>query len=308
MHRTGEPPAARAPLTTLTVELFTFCLHACAHPIPAPHRQFPHAPLPARSKWSPRRPPACCTPCRTRRRWWHAVPLPPRCRLPRASRRCRATRSRPGSPATSSRPRATARCVAAGGRAGKVSLCQLLLGLRLAGRCGSACAERALWLLLCIAGGRARRGAIPVGGAGQGGACGCSAHPPIGQEGLGSRRQPVGLPSRPRAPWAPAPAGPKWPLPPHPRTPGHSPCAPALPQLPSEAAPRQPRREGAANDDGWNWRKYGEKQVKGAPHPRSYYKCSHPGCPAKKMLDRDPRSGRICQEELKVGAAAGGCF
>ncbi|EFN55002.1 hypothetical protein CHLNCDRAFT_23935, partial [Chlorella variabilis] len=54
-----------------------------------------------------------------------------------------------------------------------------------------------------------------------------------------------------------------------------------------------------ANDDGYNWRKYGEKQVKGSPFPRSYYKCSHPGCPAKKMIEREPKTGRISQAELK---------
>jgi hypothetical protein len=70
--------------------------------------------------------------------------------------------------------------------------------------------------------------------------------------------------------------------------------------------PEKPRRESMANDDGYNWRKYGEKQVKGSPYPRSYYKCSHPGCPAKKMIEREPRSGTISQAELKVGAVGAG--
>ncbi|KAG0524666.1 hypothetical protein BDA96_07G231300 [Sorghum bicolor] len=39
-------------------------------------------------------------------------------------------------------------------------------------------------------------------------------------------------------------------------------------------------------DDGYNWRKYGEKQVKKSEHPRSYYKCTHPKCPVKKMVER----------------------
>ena len=43
-------------------------------------------------------------------------------------------------------------------------------------------------------------------------------------------------------------------------------------------------------------------QVKGSPYPRSYYKCSQAGCPAKKIIERDPKSGRISQAELKVGA------
>lgn len=39
-------------------------------------------------------------------------------------------------------------------------------------------------------------------------------------------------------------------------------------------------------DDGYNWRKYGQKQVKGGEYPRSYYKCTHLNCPVKKKVER----------------------
>ncbi|XP_010093567.2 probable WRKY transcription factor 33 isoform X2 [Morus notabilis] len=40
------------------------------------------------------------------------------------------------------------------------------------------------------------------------------------------------------------------------------------------------------SDDGYNWRKYGQKQVKGSENPRSYYKCTNPNCPMKKKVER----------------------
>jgi len=42
------------------------------------------------------------------------------------------------------------------------------------------------------------------------------------------------------------------------------------------------------SDDGYNWRKYGQKNMKGSENPRSYYKCSFPGCPTKKKVERSP--------------------
>ncbi|KAI4349440.1 hypothetical protein L6164_010027 [Bauhinia variegata] len=39
--------------------------------------------------------------------------------------------------------------------------------------------------------------------------------------------------------------------------------------------------------DDYSWRKYGQKPIKGSPHPRGYYKCSSMrGCPARKHVER----------------------
>jgi hypothetical protein len=45
-------------------------------------------------------------------------------------------------------------------------------------------------------------------------------------------------------------------------------------------------------DDGWRWRKYGQKYVRGSAHPRSYYKCTTPGCPMRKHVERDGGDAR----------------
>uniref|UniRef100_A0ACD5XTB1 Uncharacterized protein n=1 Tax=Avena sativa TaxID=4498 RepID=A0ACD5XTB1_AVESA len=47
-------------------------------------------------------------------------------------------------------------------------------------------------------------------------------------------------------------------------------------------------------EDGYNWRKYGQKQVKSCEHPRSYYKCTHPNCPVKKKVERS-EDGQITE-------------
>ncbi|XP_062214523.1 probable WRKY transcription factor 58 [Phragmites australis] len=70
--------------------------------------------------------------------------------------------------------------------------------------------------------------------------------------------------------------------------------------------------------DGYSWRKYGQKQLKDAESPRSYYKCTRDGCPVKKVVERSfdgfiteitykgrhnhPRP----QERGSAGAACGG--
>ncbi|KAF8012905.1 hypothetical protein BT93_I0921 [Corymbia citriodora subsp. variegata] len=47
-------------------------------------------------------------------------------------------------------------------------------------------------------------------------------------------------------------------------------------------------------EDGYNWRKYGQKQVKGCGYPRSYYKCSHLNCLVKKKVEHS-LDGRITE-------------
>lgn len=37
-------------------------------------------------------------------------------------------------------------------------------------------------------------------------------------------------------------------------------------------------------DDGYNWRKYAQRQAKGSENPRSYYKCTYPDCPTRKKV------------------------
>ncbi|KAK9064818.1 hypothetical protein SSX86_016200 [Deinandra increscens subsp. villosa] len=56
-----------------------------------------------------------------------------------------------------------------------------------------------------------------------------------------------------------------------------------------DTQPRNPKPESVVliskpGNDGYKWRKYGQKQVKASLLPRSYYKCSQTNCPATKKV------------------------
>ncbi|KZV15369.1 putative WRKY transcription factor 56-like [Dorcoceras hygrometricum] len=46
-------------------------------------------------------------------------------------------------------------------------------------------------------------------------------------------------------------------------------------------------------DDGYKWRKYGQKSVKDSLHPRSYYRCTHHTCNVKKQIQRLSKDNSI---------------
>ncbi|XP_068669438.1 probable WRKY transcription factor 49 [Aristolochia californica] len=56
-------------------------------------------------------------------------------------------------------------------------------------------------------------------------------------------------------------------------------------------------------DDGYKWRKYGQKSIKNSPNPRSYYRCTNPRCSAKKQVERskdDPDTIIVTYEGLHL--------
>ncbi|KAG6693037.1 hypothetical protein I3843_10G138300 [Carya illinoinensis] len=59
----------------------------------------------------------------------------------------------------------------------------------------------------------------------------------------------------------------------------------------------------AMANDGYKWRKYGQKAIKNSPHPRSYYRCTNPWCNAKKQVERsseDPQTLLVTYDGLHL--------
>ncbi|KAL1195565.1 putative WRKY transcription factor 24 [Cardamine amara subsp. amara] len=46
-------------------------------------------------------------------------------------------------------------------------------------------------------------------------------------------------------------------------------------------------------DDGYRWRKYGQKSVKNNAHPRSYYRCTYHTCNVKKQVQRLAKDSNV---------------
>ncbi|XP_020580742.1 probable WRKY transcription factor 49 isoform X2 [Phalaenopsis equestris] len=56
-------------------------------------------------------------------------------------------------------------------------------------------------------------------------------------------------------------------------------------------------------DDGYKWRKYGQKLIKNSPNTRSYYRCTNPRCNAKKQVEKsteDPNTVMVTYEGLHL--------
>ncbi|KAG2642860.1 transcription factor WRKY19-like [Panicum virgatum] len=102
-----------------------------------------------------------------------------------------------------------------------------------------------------------------------------------------------------------------------------APFKPTKKRRTTERVKRQVRVSSAAGgdvpaDDGHSWRKYGQKEILGAKHPRGYYRCTHrhtQGCAATKQVQRadgDPAlfnvvyiSAHTCVQSGSAAAAAG---
>lgn len=57
----------------------------------------------------------------------------------------------------------------------------------------------------------------------------------------------------------------------------------------------------SAHSDGYKWRKYGQKSVKGSDYPRNYYKCTFPGCTVKKYVEKYEEDGKVLEKVTYKG-------
>ncbi|KAK1275883.1 putative WRKY transcription factor 4 [Acorus gramineus] len=72
----------------------------------------------------------------------------------------------------------------------------------------------------------------------------------------------------------------------------------SAPDTENQPSPDQESQSDQVNlkvaSDGYNWRKYGQKQVKSSESSRSYYKCTQASCSVKKKVERCP-DGRVTE-------------
>ncbi|XP_062207306.1 WRKY transcription factor WRKY24-like [Phragmites australis] len=112
---------------------------------------------------------------------------------------------------------------------------------------------------------------------------------PLGEESFTSQQQPWGYQQRPGMD-----AGANQATSGAPFQATSSEAAAMAPNVPASGGYIQAQSQRRTSDDGYNWRKYGQKQVKGSENPRSYYKCTFPSCPTKKKVERS-QDGQITE-------------